>query len=55
VLAKVKDVVTARNFLKIVERFKERVAGAARAEGNPLPAATIPGLYNIALKSVARR
>jgi altronate dehydratase len=53
VLQKVKDVATARNFLKIVERFKERVAWhGGTAEGNPSGGNKFRGLYNIALKSI---
>ncbi len=53
VLQNVKDVETARTFLQMVERFKERVSWhGASAEGNPSGGNKFRGLYNIALKSI---
>ena len=52
-LQKVKDIETARKFLAMVERFKERAAWhGATAEGNPSGGNKFRGLYNIALKSI---
>jgi altronate dehydratase len=53
VLQKVKDLATARKFLAMVERFKERVAWhGSTAEGNPSGGNKFRGLYNITLKSI---
>ena len=53
VLQNVKDVATARNFLDMVERFKQRVAWhGTSAEGNPSGGNKYRGLYNISLKSI---
>ena len=53
VLQKVKDVATARRFLAMVARFKERVAWhGSSAEGNPSGGNKFRGLYNITLKSI---
>ena len=53
VLQNVKDVATARTFLHMVERFKERVSWhGASAEGNPSGGNKFRGLYNIVLKSI---
>ncbi len=53
VLQKVRDVDTARRFLFMVERFKERVAWHGEsAEGNPSGGNKFRGLYNIVLKSI---
>lgn len=53
VLQNVKDVETARTFLQMVERFKERVSWhGASAEGNPSGGNKFRGLYNIVLKSI---
>ncbi|MCB0163985.1 MAG: UxaA family hydrolase [Anaerolineae bacterium] len=53
VLQKVKDVATARKFLGMVARFKERVAWhGSSAEGNPSGGNKFRGLYNITLKSI---
>ena len=53
VLQNVKDVETARTFLHMVERFKERVSWhGASAEGNPSGGNKFRGLYNIVLKSI---
>ncbi|NKB65927.1 MAG: altronate hydrolase [Candidatus Latescibacteria bacterium] len=53
VLRNVKDVETARTFLHMVERFKERVSWhGASAEGNPSGGNKFRGLYNIVLKSI---
>ena len=53
VLQKVRDVDTARRFLDMVERFKERVAWHGEScEGNPSGGNKFRGLYNIVLKSI---
>ncbi|TBL68321.1 UxaA family hydrolase [Paenibacillus thalictri] len=53
VLQKVRDVETARKFLQLVERFKERTSWhGANAEGNPSGGNKYRGLYNIYLKSI---
>ena len=53
VLQNVRDLETARRFLHMVERFKERVAWhGASAEGNPSGGNKFRGLYNIVLKSI---
>lgn len=53
VLQRVRDAATARRFLHMVERFKERVAWhGASAEGNPSGGNKFRGLYNIVLKSI---
>ena len=44
---------TARRFLEMIERFKERVSWhGASAEGNPSGGNKYRGLYNIVLKSI---
>lgn len=53
VLQKVRDVETARKFLKLVEQFRERTSWhGANAEGNPSGGNKYRGLYNIYLKSI---
>lgn len=53
VLEKVKDLGTAKKFLKIVEGFKERLAWHGQsAESNPSGGNNYRGLYNIGLKSL---
>ncbi|MEW5978492.1 MAG: UxaA family hydrolase [Acidobacteriota bacterium] len=53
VLQKVKDLETAKRFLFVVERFKERVAWhGSSAEANPSGGNKFRGLYNIVLKSI---
>ena len=53
VLDKVKDLDTARRFLRCVERFKEWVGWHGQtAEGNPSGGNKFRGLYNIYLKSL---
>ncbi|HCL27502.1 MAG TPA: altronate hydrolase [Candidatus Latescibacteria bacterium] len=53
VLDRVRDAETARRFLQMVERFKERVSWhGASAEGNPSGGNKYRGLYNIVLKSI---
>jgi len=53
VLDRVRDADTARRFLHMVERFKERVSWhGASAEGNPSGGNKYRGLYNIVLKSI---
>lgn len=53
VLDKVCDAETARRFLAMIERFKERVSWhGASAEGNPSGGNKFRGLYNIVLKSI---
>ncbi|MEX1019142.1 MAG: UxaA family hydrolase, partial [Litorilinea sp.] len=53
VLQKVRDLDTARTFLAMVERFKQRVAWHGHtAEGNPSGGNKYRGLYNIVLKSI---
>ncbi|NOU94870.1 altronate hydrolase [Paenibacillus sp. LMG 31456] len=53
VLQKVRDVETARKFLTLVEKFRERTAWhGANAEGNPSGGNKYRGLYNIYLKSI---
>jgi altronate dehydratase len=53
VLNNVRDLETARRFLEIVERFKERVAWHGEsAEANPSGGNKYRGLYNIVLKSI---
>lgn len=53
VLAKVRDLATARKFLTMMEEFKERAAWhGADAEGNPSGGNKYRGLYNITLKSI---
>lgn len=52
-LQNVRDVATARKFLKTVEEFKERVGWHGHsAEGNPSGGNNYRGLYNIAIKSI---
>lgn len=53
VLKNVRDLPTARRFLKTVQAFKERVGWHGHtAEGNPSGGNVYRGLYNIVLKSV---
>lgn len=53
VLDKVRDAATAKKFLAVVERFKERVAlHGHSADGNPSGGNKFRGLYNIYLKSL---
>jgi len=53
VLDKVEQVKTAKTFLGMIERFKERVAWHGQtAEGNPSGGNKYRGLYNIYLKSL---
>jgi altronate dehydratase len=53
VLENVRDLRTARRFLRTVERFKERVGWHGHtAEGNPSGGNNYRGLYNIAVKSI---
>lgn len=53
VLSKVRDFETAKTFLDMVERFKERVAWHGQTvDANPSGGNKFRGLYNIALKSI---
>jgi len=53
VLGNVRDLETARRFLGMIERFKERLRWHGHtAEGNPSGGNNFRGLYNIALKSL---
>ncbi|MBP3967308.1 UxaA family hydrolase [Paenibacillus lignilyticus] len=53
VLSKVRDVETARKFLELLDRFKERTSWhGTSAEGNPSGGNMYRGLYNIYLKSI---
>ena len=53
VLENVKDVETAKSFLRTVERFKERVGWHGHtAEDNPSGGNNFRGLYNISIKSI---
>jgi altronate dehydratase len=53
VLKNVRDLTTARRFLRTVQSFKERVGWHGHtAEGNPSGGNVYRGLYNIVLKSV---
>jgi altronate dehydratase len=53
VLQNVRNLATARRFLRMVERFKERVSWHGHtAEGNPSGGNNYRGLYNIAIKSI---
>jgi altronate dehydratase len=53
VLKNVKDLETARRFLSMVERFKERVSWHGHtAEDNPSGGNNYRGLYNISIKSI---
>ncbi|WP_274648784.1 UxaA family hydrolase [Paenibacillus humicola] len=53
VLSKVRNVETARKFLELVQRFKERASWhGSSAEGNPSGGNKYRGLYNIYLKSI---
>jgi len=53
VLEKVRDLDTARKFLRFIADFKERTAWhGASAEGNPSGGNKYRGLYNIFLKSI---
>jgi altronate dehydratase len=53
VLQRVRNLQTARRFLGMVERFKERVSWhGSSAEGNPSGGNNYRGLYNITIKSI---
>ncbi|SDX88442.1 UxaA family hydrolase [Paenibacillus sp. CF384] len=53
VLSKVRNVETARKFLELLDRFKERTSWhGTSAEGNPSGGNMYRGLYNIYLKSI---
>jgi altronate dehydratase len=53
VMGNVKDLETARRFLSMVERFKERVSWHGHtAEDNPSGGNNYRGLYNISIKSL---
>ncbi|MEV6284059.1 UxaA family hydrolase [Kribbella sp. NPDC051770] len=53
VLKNVRDLGTARRFLKLVQEFKDRVGWHGHtAEGNPSGGNMYRGLYNIVLKSI---
>ncbi|WP_308635713.1 UxaA family hydrolase [Paenibacillus silvisoli] len=53
VLSKVRNVETARKFLELVQRFRDRTSWhGASAEGNPSGGNKYRGLYNIYLKSI---
>jgi altronate dehydratase len=53
VLKSVRDLDTAKGFLGMVERFKERVGWHGHtAEGNPSGGNNYRGLYNISIKSI---
>ena len=53
VLQNVRDLPTARTFLRTIERFKERVTWHGHStEGNPSGGNNFRGLYNIAIKSI---
>ncbi|OCT12034.1 altronate hydrolase [Paenibacillus pectinilyticus] len=53
VLSKVRNVETARKFLELVQRFRERTSWhGTSAEGNPSGGNIYRGLYNIYLKSI---
>lgn len=53
ILANVKDLATARAFLKQIERFQERAGWHGHTgEGNPSGGNNYRGLYNIAVKSI---
>ncbi|MBM7564990.1 UxaA family hydrolase [Paenibacillus sacheonensis] len=53
VLSKVRSVETARKFLELVNRFRERTSWhGSSAEGNPSGGNKYRGLYNIYLKSI---
>ena len=53
ILQNVRDLMTARTFLRTIERFKERVSWHGHsAEGNPSGGNNFRGLYNIAIKSI---
>ena len=53
ILQNVRDLATARTFLRTIERFKERVSWHGHsAEGNPSGGNNFRGLYNIAIKSI---
>lgn len=53
ILSKVRNVETARKFLELVDRFKERTSWhGTSAEGNPSGGNMYRGLYNIYLKSI---
>lgn len=53
VLARVKNLDTARRFLRVVARFKERLGWhGTSVEGNPSGGNKLRGLYNITLKSL---
>ena len=53
VLENVRDLATAKRFLSMVERFKERVSWHGHtAEDNPSGGNNFRGLYNISIKSI---
>ena len=53
ILSRIRDIDTARRFLRCIERFKERLAWhGASPEGNPSAGNKLRGLYNIVLKSL---
>jgi altronate dehydratase len=53
VLKNVRDLATAKRFLSVVERFKERVSWHGHtAEDNPSGGNNFRGLYNISIKSI---
>lgn len=53
IMSKVRNVETARKFLELLDRFKERTSWhGASAEGNPSGGNKYRGLYNIYLKSI---
>lgn len=53
VLQNVRDMETARRFLRMIDRFKERVAWHGEScEGNPSGGNRFRGLYNIVIKSI---
>ena len=52
-LQNVRDFETARRFLEVIERFKERAGWHGHtAEGNPTGGNNFRGLYNIVIKSI---
>ena len=52
-LQNVRDCETARRFLEVIERFKERAGWHGHtAEGNPTGGNNFRGLYNIVIKSI---
>ncbi len=53
ILSRIRDIDTARRFLRCIERFKERLGWhGASPEGNPSGGNKLRGLYNIVLKSL---